>query len=137
MTTVDLLAIAAHRDDVELTCSGTLIKAARQGYRTAIIDMTQGEMGTRGSAAIRSAEASRAAEIMEVQARENLSLPDAGIVNDLATRELLARAIRRFKPKVVIAPAREGRHPDHHVTAQLVRDSCFVAGLAKLAPDVL
>src|SRR3954468_15129911 len=102
MTDVHLLAIAAHRDDVELTCSGTLIKAARQGYRTAIIDMTQGEMGTRGSAAIRSAEASRAAEIMEVQARENLSLPDAGIVNDLATRELLARAIRRFKPKVVI-----------------------------------
>jgi N-acetylglucosamine malate deacetylase 1 len=136
MTTVDLLAIAAHRDDVELTCSGTLIKAARAGYRTAIIDCTQGEMGTRGSAEIRAAEASRAAELMGVQARENLGLPDAGIVNDLATREVLARAIRRFKPKVVIAPAREGRHPDHHTTAQLVRDACFVAGLARLAPDV-
>jgi bacillithiol biosynthesis deacetylase BshB1 len=136
MTTVDLLAIAAHRDDVELTCSGTLIKAAKQGYRTAIIDCTQGEMGTRGSAELRAAEDSRAAELMGVQARENLGLPDAGIVNDLATREIIARAIRRFKPKVVIAPAREGRHPDHHTTAQLVRDACFVAGLAKLAPDV-
>lgn len=136
MTTVDLLAIAAHRDDVELTCSGTLIKAAKQGYRTAILDLTQGEMGSRGSVELRASEASRAAELMGVQARENLGLPDAGIVNDLATRERLARAIRRFKPKVVIAPAREGRHPDHHTTAQLVRDACFVAGLAKLAPDV-
>lgn len=136
MTTVDLLAIAAHRDDVELTCSGTLIKAAKQGYRTAILDLTQGEMGSRGSVELRASEASRAAELMGVQARENLGLPDAGIVNDLATRERLARAIRRFKPKVVIAPAREGRHPDHHTTAQLVRDACFVAGLAKLAPDL-
>ena len=136
MTTVDLLAIAAHRDDVELTCGGTLIKAARQGYKTAVIDCTQGEMGTRGSADTRSAEASRAAEIMGLQARENLGLPDAGLVNDVATREVIARAIRRFKPKVVIAPAREGRHPDHHITAQLVRDACFVAGLAKLAPEV-
>jgi bacillithiol biosynthesis deacetylase BshB1 len=136
MTTVDLLAIAAHRDDVELTCSGTLIKAARQGYKTAIIDLTQGEMGSRGSAEIRAAEASKAAEIMGVTARENLSLPDAGIVNDLATRERLARAIRRFKPKIVIAPSREGKHPDHHATSQLVRDACFVAGLAKYAPDL-
>jgi bacillithiol biosynthesis deacetylase BshB1 len=136
MTTVDLLAIAAHRDDVELTCSGTLIKAAKQGYRTAILDLTQGEMGSRGSVELRASEASRAAEVMGVQARENLGLPDAGIVDDLATRERLARAIRRFRPKVVIAPAREGRHPDHHTTAQLVRDACFVAGLAKLAPDV-
>ena len=136
MTTVDLLAIAAHRDDVELTCSGTLIKAAKQGYKTAIIDFTQGELGTRGSAAIRAAEASRAAEIMGCAARENLGLPDGGVVNDLATRELVTRAIRRFKPKIVIAPAREGRHPDHHTTAQLVRDACFVAGLAKYAPDV-
>jgi N-acetylglucosamine malate deacetylase 1 len=136
MSSVDLLAIAAHRDDVELTCAGTLIKAARQGYRTAVIDLTQGEMGTRGTPELRASEASRAAEIMGLQARENLGLPDAGIVNDLATREHLARAIRRFKPTVVIAPAREGRHPDHHTTAQLVRDACFVAGLAKLAPDV-
>jgi N-acetylglucosamine malate deacetylase 1 len=136
MSAFDLLAIAAHRDDVELTCAGTLIKAGKQGYRTAVIDLTQGEMGTRGSPELRASEASRAAEIMGLHARENLGLPDAGIVNDLATRERLARAIRRFRPTVVIAPAREGRHPDHHTTAQLVRDACFVAGLAKLAPDV-
>jgi N-acetylglucosamine malate deacetylase 1 len=136
MTRVDLLAIAAHRDDVELTCGGALIKAAKQGYHTAILDLTQGEMGTRGSAQIRAAEASRAAEILGVTARENLDLPDAGIVNDLATREKLVRAIRRYRPRIVIAPAfHGGRHPDHLTTAQLVRDASFVAGLGKFAPD--
>lgn len=133
---VDILAIAAHRDDVELTCAGTLIKAAKQGRRTAVIDLTAGEMGTRGDAASRAEEAAKAAAIMQLSARENLGLPDAGIVNDPATRELVARAIRRFKPRIVIAPARQGRHPDHRATAELVRDACFVAGLAKLAADV-
>ncbi|HEX7020093.1 MAG TPA: bacillithiol biosynthesis deacetylase BshB1 [Gemmatimonadaceae bacterium] len=133
---IDLLAVGAHRDDVELTCGGTLIKAARRGQKTAILDLTQGETGTRGSAETRATEASRAAEVLGVDARENLSLPDAGIVNDPATREQVARAIRRFRPTVVIAPALEGRHPDHRVTAQLVRDACFVAGLAKVATDV-
>jgi N-acetylglucosamine malate deacetylase 1 len=133
---VDILAIAAHRDDVELTCAGTLIKAARQGRTTAVIDLTAGEMGTKGDAASRAAEAERAAQIMKLSARENLGLPDAAVVNDPATRTLVARAIRRFKPRVVIAPARQGRHPDHRTTAELVRDACFVAGLAKLAPDV-
>jgi bacillithiol biosynthesis deacetylase BshB1 len=136
MTTVDLLAIAAHRDDAELACGGTLIKAAKQGYRTAILDLTQGELGTTGSAELRASEASRAAELMGVAARENLMLPDAGVVNTPETRARLARIIRRFKPRVVIAPALEGRHPDHGATAQLVRDACFVAGLAKIEPDV-
>ena len=133
---VDILAVAAHRDDIELTCGGTLLKAAKQGRRTEILDLTQGEMGTRGSAELRAAEASRAAEILGVAARETLGLPDAGIENTVATREALARVIRRFRPRVVIAPAMEGRHPDHRITAQLVRDACFVAGLAKIAPDV-
>ena len=133
---VDILAIAAHRDDVELTCAGTLIKAAKQGRRTAVIDLTAGEMGTRGDAATRAEEAAKAAAIMQLSARENLGLPDAGIVNDPATREIVARGIRRFKPRVVIAPARQARHPDHRATAELVRDACFVAGLAKLAPEV-
>jgi bacillithiol biosynthesis deacetylase BshB1 len=135
MTDMHLLAVAAHRDDVELTCGGTLIKAARQGYRTAVVDLTQGEMGTRGTSATRAAEASRAAEVMGLAARENLDLPDAGITNDPATRERLARVIRRFRPRIVIAPAPTGRHPDHIVTSQLVRDACFVSGLAKVAPD--
>jgi bacillithiol biosynthesis deacetylase BshB1 len=136
MTTVDLLAIAAHRDDVELTCSGTLIKAVMLGRRTAVIDLTQGEAGTRGSAELRATEASRAAEVMGLTARVNLGFPDAALVNTPETRTELARAIRRFQPRVVIAPARDGRHPDHHTAAQLVRDACFVAGLQKIAPDV-
>jgi bacillithiol biosynthesis deacetylase BshB1 len=135
MATIDLLAIAAHRDDVELLCAGTLIKARKQGYRTAILDLTRGEMGTRGSAAIREAESLAAASVIGVEARENLGLPDAGIVNDPATRELVVRAIRRFRPGSVIAPALEGRHPDHRASGQLVRDAAFLAGLAKLAPD--
>src|SRR6185295_957561 len=113
MTTVDLLAIAAHRDDVELTCAGTLIKAAKQGYKTAVIDLTAGEMGTMGDAKSRAHEAEQAAKVMKLAARENLGLPDAAIVNDPATRTVVARLIRKFKPKVVIAPARQGRHPDH------------------------
>jgi bacillithiol biosynthesis deacetylase BshB1 len=134
--TVELLAIFAHRDDAELNCGGTLAKAARQGHRVGILDLTQGEMGTRGSAEIRAAEADRAAKALGVCVRENLGLPDAGIVNEPATRERLARVIRRLTPRVIICPAIEGRHPDHRVTAQLVRDACFVSGLAKVAPDL-
>jgi bacillithiol biosynthesis deacetylase BshB1 len=93
-------------------------------------------MGTRGSAALRAEEASRAAEVLGCVARETLGLPDAGIENNPATREMLALAIRRFRPRVVIAPALKGRHPDHRTAAQLVRDACFVAGLQKIAPDV-
>jgi N-acetylglucosamine malate deacetylase 1 len=133
---VTILAIAAHRDDVELTCGGTLIKAARLGQRTAILDLTQGEMGTRGSAELRRQEADRAAEIIGCSARENLELPDAAIENTPRTRVALVRAIRRYRPRVVIAPPLQGRHPDHWVSAQLIRDACFLAGLAKLAPDV-
>jgi len=131
----DLLAIAAHRDDVELTCGGTLSKAVRAGHRVAILDLTQGEMRTRGTADIRADEAQRAAAVLGVTTRENLELPDAGIVNNITTREKLARAIRRFRPKIVIAPALQGRHPDHIASAQLIRDACFLSGLAKLAPD--
>lgn len=135
MTDVDILAIAAHRDDVELTCGGALLRSADQGHRTAILDLTEGEMGTRGSAALREREAQAAARVLGVVARENLRLPDAGIVNTPETRLALARVIRRLRPRLVLAPAREGRHPDHHVSSQLVRDACFLAGLRKLDPD--
>src|SRR5215217_3589578 len=111
--TVDVLAIAAHRDDVELTCGGTLIKSAKLGRRTGIVDLTQGEMGTRGSAALRQEESERAAAVLGVSVRENLGLPDAGIVNTTETRAALASIIRRLQPRVVIAPATTGRHPDH------------------------
>jgi len=136
MTTVDVLAIAAHRDDIELTCGGTLLKAAALGQRTAILDLTQGEMGTRGSAELRAAEASHAAEILCVAARVNLGLPDAGIINNPENRARLVRVIRQFQPRVVIAPSLTGKHPDHRVSAELVTDACFLSGLAKIEPDV-
>src|SRR5665213_133196 len=135
MTEVDILAIAAHRDDVELTCGGSLIKSARQGHITAIIDLTAGETGTRGSATLRAQESDAAAQILGVRERINLGLPDAGLTNTPETRALLATAIRRLRPRIVIAPALQGRHPDHIIAGQLVRDACFVAGLAKVAPD--
>lgn len=134
--TVDVLAIAAHRDDVELTCGGTLLRAAALGRRTAIVDLTAGEMGTRGSAERRAREASRAASVLDVSARENLGLPDAGLENTPETREMVAVAIRRYRPQVVIAPSQFGRHPDHRVAAELIRDACFVAGLGKLIPEL-
>ena len=133
---VDILAIAAHRDDVELTCGGTLLAAVARGRRTAIIDLTAGEAGTRGSADLRAREAERAGEVLGVIARENLGLPDAGLMNTPETRAKLALAIRRFRPRVVIAPASYGRHPDHRVASELVRDASFVAGLAKIEPAV-
>ena len=136
MPTVDILAIAAHRDDVELTCGGTLIKARTLGRTTAVIDLTEGELGTRGSAQLRGEEASRAAGVMGLSARENLGLPDGGVVNTPETRARLAVLIRTFAPKVVIAPSLRGKHPDHTVSAQLIRDACFVAGLKKVEPDV-
>ncbi len=131
---IDILAIAAHRDDVELSCAGALMKAKSMGRTIAVIDLTAGELGTRGSAETRAAEAEQAAMVMGLAARENLGLPDAGIVNTPETRARLAVAIRKFKPSIVIAPALGGRHPDHHVSAQLIRDACFVAGLAKVQP---
>lgn len=132
---VDILAIAAHRDDVELTCGGTLVKQARLGAQTGIIDLTQGEMGSRGSASIRAAEASAAAAVLGVSMRRNLELPDAGIENTVETRRQLARLIRELRPRVVIAPSAKGRHPDHRVASELIRDACFLAGLTRLDPD--
>ncbi|HXB23096.1 MAG TPA: bacillithiol biosynthesis deacetylase BshB1 [Gemmatimonadaceae bacterium] len=132
---ISVLAVAAHRDDVELTCGGTLLRAAAAGHTTGILDLTEGEMGTRGSAELRAQEAARAAEVLGVSVRENLGLPDAGIVNTPETRRLVAVVIRRLRPRIVIAPALMGRHPDHRETAMLVRDACFVAGLKKIDPD--
>lgn len=129
---LDLLAIGPHRDDVELLCRGTLAAQAALGQRVGILDLTQGEMGTRGSAALRAEEAERAAAILGVAVRRNLGLPDAAIENTPATRARLAQVLRTLRPRVVIAPAPRGRHPDHRVASELVRDACFLAGLAKL-----
>lgn len=128
---VDLLAIAAHRDDVELTCAGTLLKARDAGYRTGIIDLTAGEMGSRGNAKVREAESAASAGILGVVERRNAGLPDAGIHNTDETRRLLVKLIRELAPRTVILPFPVGRHPDHRIASELGRDACFLAGLAK------
>lgn len=134
---VDLLAIAAHRDDVELTCAGTLIRAVDHGQRTGILDLTQGETGTRGSAELRADEAQKAAALMGVTERRNAGLPDAHLANTDEMRRVVVEQIRHFKPRVVILPFPIGRHPDHRIASELARDACFLAGLAKYdAPGV-
>jgi len=130
-STVDLLAIAAHRDDVELTCGGTLAKAVRAGHRVGILDLTQGESGTRGDAATRAAEAERAAKALGVHVRLNAGLPDAHLENNEASRSTIVTQIRHAKPRVVILPFPVGRHPDHRIASELGRDACYLAGLAK------
>ncbi len=135
MSALDILAIAPHPDDVELICGGTLAKAAREGRRTGILDLTQGEMGTRGSVELRAQEAAAAAKVLGAVVRENLGLADAAFENRPATRKALAMVLRRLRPQVVIAPAPRGRHPDHRIAAQLVRDACFLAGIRKLDPS--
>src|SRR5690242_19128972 len=109
---VDLLAIAAHRDDVELTCAGTLIKAQGAGYSTGILDLTAGESGSLGSVALRGEEAVKAAEVMKVTERRNAGLPDAYLSNTDETRRIVVEQIRHFRPRVVILPFAVGRHPD-------------------------
>lgn len=129
---VELLAIAAHRDDAELTCGGTLAKTAAQGYRVGMLDLTQGERGTAGSADLRGQEAGNAARVLGATARGNAGLPDAELENTPATRLIVARWIRAFRPRVVILPFTSGRHPDHRIASRLAYDACFLAGLAKL-----
>jgi bacillithiol biosynthesis deacetylase BshB1 len=129
---LDLLAIAAHPDDVELTCGGTLLKAAEQGYKTGILDLTAGEMGTRGTPATRLKESARAAKILRVTHRENLHLPDAHLEANNEFKLAVARRIRALRPHTVILPYWEGRHPDHYNAARLGYEGCFLAGLKQL-----
>ena len=129
---VDILAIAAHRDDVEQTCGGTLLAMHARGWRTGILDLTQGEAGTRGTAAERQAEAEAAARILNVEHREALDLPDGNVENTLPNRLKIASVLRRLRPRVVILPYWQGRHPDHYTTATLGYEACFVSGLSKV-----
>ena len=128
---VDILAIAAHRDDVELTCAGTLLKAVDAGYRTGILDLTAGETGTRGSAQLRADEAERAARILQVAERRNAGLPDAHLHNTDEARRAIVGQIRHFAPRIVILPFPVGRHPDHRIASELGRDACYLAGLSR------
>jgi bacillithiol biosynthesis deacetylase BshB1 len=130
---LDILALAAHRDDVEQTCGGTLLKMAQRGHRTGILDLTQGEMGTRGTAEDRAREAAEAAKILCVSWREALDIPDGQVENTWENRLKVARVIRELRPRVVILPYWKGRHPDHYTASTLGYEACFLAGLAKLA----
>jgi len=131
-TTLDVLAIAAHRDDVEQTCGGTLLKMAQRGHRTGILDLTRGEMGTRGTAQDRAREAAEAAKILGASWREALDIPDGRVENTWENRLKVARVIRQQRPRVVILPYWKGRHPDHYIASLLGYEACFLAGLAKL-----
>ena len=131
----DVLAIAAHRDDVEQTCGGSLLRMAARGLRTAILDLTRGEAGTRGTAKDRAREAAEAAKLLAVSRREALDLPDGSIENTFENRKKIVRVLREVRPRVVILPYWEARHPDHSIVATLGYEACFLSGLAK-APAV-
>jgi bacillithiol biosynthesis deacetylase BshB1 len=129
---IDVLAIAAHRDDVEQTCGGTLLRMASRGLRTAILDLTQGEGGTRGNAVDRAQEAAHAARILGVGWRQALDLPDGAVENTLENRIKIVGILRQLRPRVVILPYWQARHPDHATTATLGYEACFLSGLAKV-----
>ena len=129
---LDILALAAHRDDVEQTCGGTLLKMAERGYRTGILDLTQGEMGTRGTAEDRAREAAEAARILKVSWRHALDIPDGRVENTWENRLKVVRVLREQRPRVLILPYWEGRHPDHYTASVLGYEAAFISGLAKL-----
>lgn len=130
-TPLDILAIAAHPDDVEQTCGGTLLRMAEAGYRTGILDLTAGEMGTRGTPDIRLTEAETARRILHAALRENMRFPDARLENTMAGRMTLAAKIRELRPRTVVIPYWEARHPDHYHAGAISFEACFLAGLRK------
>ncbi len=132
MTKVDILAIGVHPDDVELGCAGTLLAAVKQGKKTAIVDLTQGELGTRGTAETRKKEAADAAAILQVAYRENLEMADGFFTNDEAHLRKVITSIRKYRPSIVLCNAPEDRHPDHGRSSKLVSDACFLSGLRKI-----
>ena len=133
---LDMLAIAAHPDDVEQTCGGTLLRSAETGHRTGILDLTAGDMGSRGTPDLRIQESKAAAEHLQVAWRQNLRWPDARLENTVSARMTLAGVIRRLRPRVVILPYWTGRHPDHYRASELGYEACFLAGLKRLEEDV-
>lgn len=129
---LDILAFGAHPDDVEISCSGTILKQIDLGYSCGIIDLTQGELGTRGNAELRLQEAERAKEILGIKARENLGFADGFFLNDKAHQLPIVEMIRKHRPEIVLANSVHDRHPDHGKAAKLVADACFLSGLIKI-----
>lgn len=133
---LDILAFGAHPDDVELSCSATLMKQVDAGFKVGIIDLTRGEMGTRGTKEIRDQEAMNAAKIMGVQVRENLNLPDGYIQNIPEQQIEVIKVIRKYQPEIIITNARSDRHPDHGNGFRLIEEAAFKAGLKKIETSV-
>ena len=129
---LDILAIGAHPDDVELCCAGTIIKHIQKGYKIGIVDLTRGELGTRGTPELRLQEAANAAVVMGVEIRENLGMADGFFENNRAHQLQLIRVIRKYRPKIVLANATQDRHIDHGRASKLISDACFLAGLTKI-----
>lgn len=129
---LDILAFGVHPDDVELSCSGTLLASIHQGKKVGIIDLTRGELGTRGSADIRDTEAANAAKILGVHHRENLKMADGFFVHSEENLRKIIKVIRQFRPSIILANAIEDRHPDHGRSAKLLADAAFLAGLRKI-----
>ncbi|SFD50655.1 bacillithiol biosynthesis deacetylase BshB1 [Chitinophaga sp. CF118] len=129
---LDILAIAAHPDDVELACAGTLMVHAAQGMKVGVLDLTRGELGTRGTAETREEEAAASAAVMGLSVRENLGIADGFFRNEKAEQLALITAIRKYRPDIVLANAFEDRHPDHGRAARLIADSCWLSGLRKI-----
>jgi len=129
---LDILAIGAHPDDVELGCGGTIAKEVSQNKKVGIIDLTQGELGTRGTSEIRASEAHEASKILGVSCRENLNFSDGFFINDKIHQLKLITLIRKYKPEIVLCNAIKDRHPDHSKASKLVKDSCFLSGLIKI-----
>ena len=129
---LDVLSITAHPDDTELTCGGTIIKMVDAGYKVGLLDLTAGESGTRGSVTLRAKESNRASKVMGISHRENLGLPDAGLEDAREYKLMIARKIRELRPRTVILPYWEGRHPDHYTAGRIGYEACFLAGLARL-----
>ena len=129
---LDVLSITAHPDDTELTCSGTVIKMVEAGYKVGLLDLTGGESGTRGNASLRERESRRASKVMGIVYRDNLGLPDAAIEDRREYKLKIAQKIRELRPRTVILPYWEGRHPDHYTTGRIGYEACFLAGLARL-----
>lgn len=133
---VDILAIGAHPDDVELGCGGTLAKLISEGKKVAIVDLTQGELGTRGTNVTRAQEAASASEILGISARENLKMKDGFILNSEEYQIHIVKMIRKYQPEIVLANAVDDRHPDHAKAAKLVSDACFLSGLVKIETEL-
>lgn len=130
--TLDILAFGVHPDDIELGCAGTILAAIAQGKKVGIVDLTQGELGTRGTAATRKIEAENAAKIMNISVRKNLEMADGFFANDETHQRKVIQVIRKYKPQIILCNAPEDRHPDHGRSAKLVADAAFLSGLRKI-----